>query len=434
MAITGAAALAGGIAVGTGTVAMSTVLVAGLALTAVGLVTKTPWLTKLGGGMSMGSGIGSMAAGAGAGATAAGAGADATTAGINSASVADSVGAGSQAAGDVAANTTAAATDTGVAVGAPMAADTGVTATPLADAASTTQAATSTTGAAQAVDPSLTQAANPNAANSINANMSTPSPASQAIAGDTSGYGGTASGSSASGAGSAGNVNPANVNPANANPANVNTPNTIAANNAAASPVAPGNQAPSGQMPVNVSSQGITNAPTAAGPATPSALGGPITGGYSQGNAVVSDANSYGFELPQSQALDAGTLTGSGPGLTTGSNYMGNLLQRMGQWYKDLTPEGKLTVGQIGSGLVQGIGTGVSNMITQREQLALAQQQQDFEHANMSGASSVPKVGVMPSYGANPYTNRNTQATTQATTTPAYPAPQTGLINSAQAA
>lgn len=421
MAITGAAAIVGGIATAGGVAAgvtlttMATIIgVAGLAITAVGMITHTPWLTKIGGGLGLAGGVASAGSAIGSAAGAAGATADATTTSINTASA---VTPGVQASGDLAATNLAA---DGVTVGGPMSATTGVTATPLGDVAASSyggvEAGTSAAGgAAQSaastpVDTATQAALNPAQGTTINNALASQSPASQVIAD------------------SGGNVNAVNANAPNINPANVNTPNTVANNIAAPSSVTPvGQNSVVGGVP------------------TPSAVGGPITGGYSQGNAYVGQ-DAYGFspgtsagDLNVSNAsnfnvngLDAGTLNGTGPGVQSPGNFFANAADKIGQWYSDLSPNGKLTVGQMGMGLLQGVGTGVASIYNSQQQLKLAQAQQDFEHANMSGAASVPKVGVMPSYGANPYTNANSQATTTATTTPAYTAPRAGLINSAQ--
>lgn len=393
MAITGAAAIAG-VAAGVAGVSTTAIVVAGLALTAVGMITKNSVLSKLGGGLSLGAAGAGLASSA---LSAASTTADATTSAINGASTADAVGAGSQAAGDVAASTTAAATDTGVSVGAPIAADSGVVSSPLADSAGGLQTAASGTGAVAApVDPATAQAINPASQTSINASLASQSPADQAIAADSSGYGGSAAGTSQSGAA---NANAVNANAANVNPANVNAPNTVQANISADSSVAPGSQAPA------MSAEQSPNA----------------TGMTGTGSPMGFDSNS---------GLDAGTMNGTGNGLQAPSSWLGTTMQSMGNWWSGLTPQSQLAVGQSAAGLLSGIGGGALNMITEDKKMSLAQQEQNFQMANSSGAASVPKVGVMPSYGANPYANANANATP--TATPAFQGatPKAGLINS----
>jgi hypothetical protein len=382
MAITGGAALVAGVAGTVGGISTTAIMVAGLAITAVGIITKNPLLMKIGGGMSLGSGVAGAANGAGAAAEGAAASAapDATSAAITAPSVAETAGAGSQAAGDVAASNLG---DVGVSAvtgsGAPMGFD---TAASLSNAA---PAVTDATGglAATPVDSSLAQAANPNAGNSINANLAATdtSPAAQSAATP--------------------NMNPANVNPANTNAANVNAPNTNQANLAANSPVAPGSQAPvgvpgqSGASDVAAANTGVTGS------------GAPM-----------------GYNTPSN--LSAGMLNGSAE-MTPPSNYMGGVLDAIGKWWTGAGDKTQSAVIQGGLGVVSGVGKGALDMISAQQQTALKQQLQTFQMNNMSGASSVPKVGVTPSNGANPYANANTPTPAFAGTTP-----RAGLINTAQ--
>lgn len=398
MAITGAAAIAGGIATAGGVAAgvtlttMATIVgVAGLALTAVGMITGTPWLTKIGGGLGLAGGVASAGSAIGSAAGAAGTAADATTTGINSASVADTVGAGSQAAGDVAA--TNLATD-GVTVGGPMAATSGVTASPLGDVAASSyggvEAGTSAAGGAvqgatsTPIDAATQAALNPAQGTSINYNLASQSPASQVMAD------------------SGPNFNPVNTNAVNDNAANFNPPNTVANNIATDSSVTPGSQAPLGSA-----QQAAVNSPV----------------------GVTGDGAPYGFSNPN--GLDAGTLNGTGS-ITPPSSFAGQLWKAVSDWWGNAGDKTQAAVLQGGLGFLGQAGKGALEMMGTNATLAQKQQLQDFQMRNMSGAGSVPKVGVAPSNGANPYTNANNQAMTTATTTPAFPARAPGLINSAQ--
>lgn len=341
MAITGGAALIGAVAAGSGYVAVSTVVIAGLAMSAVGMVTGNKLLSKLGGGLSIGAGIGGLAGGlmgAGAGAAGgaasdvastasatAGTAADATTTAIAAPSIADAAGAGSQAAGDLAEGTLGTAATTGS--GAPVAF--GGVAAP--------------EGAA--VDSTLAAAANPTAGNSINANL----------AADTSPAASTAAPAQAS--------------------------NTIASNIAAPSPSADA---------MGLNGQTGSGAP-------------------------------MGFSNPG--GVDAGTFNGTGQGLTTGSSFMGDLAKNVSGWWGGLDSKEKLVVGQVGAGLVQGIGSGALNMMSESQKQKLLQQQQQFRINNMSGAGAIPTVSIQPT-GAMPY------SAPTATTTPVYAG--AGLINGAK--
>lgn len=230
MAITGAAAIAAGVAGTVGAVSTTAIMVAGLAITAVGVITKNSTLMKIGGGIGLGSGIAGAANGLSGAASAASA-ADSTGAAIQAPSIADAAGAGSQAAGDIAASNTPADLIAGY---GSSAVDTGDGLINSAGVQSATDAAVNAGGqtasdAAQApVDTSLNSAGN----NSIAQNLTSQSPAQQAVQSSV-----------------APNTNPLNTNAANVNAANVNPANApdIATNTSAASPVAPGAQAAAGQ-------------------------------------------------------------------------------------------------------------------------------------------------------------------------------------------
>jgi len=366
MAITGAAAIVGGVAAGL-TGATTVIAIAGLAITAVGLITKNQTLMKIGGGLSLGSSAAGLAGGAAAGASGA---ADATTAGINAPSVADAAGAGSQAAGDVAAQSTAAATATStpadlIAGYGASAVDPGLIGG--AAAQTSTEAAISgaggLNGSVAPVDPALNSAA----ANGIDQNLAAVSPAQQAVQSDVA---------------ASTNVNPANVNAANANPANINpaNTNTIAQNTATASPVAPGTQAP--------------NAATAT-----TGSGAP----YAFNSATAYTPVQNGLQAPSSWWQD--TLS----------------------WFQD--PKNNSLM-QVGGGLLKGVGQGALTALAPDSRAKILGEQYAFERANLSGAGAIPTVNMRPSGAASPYKNptqvqQAADAAVKSTTTPAYP----GIIN-----
>lgn len=345
MAITGAAAIAG-IAAGTvGGVSTAVIVGAGLALTAVGMITKTPWLSKIGGGLSMGGGIGGAIGGvsAGVGAAAADAGAagaatDATTAAIAAPSAADAAGAGAQAAGNVAENTMAT-----VGSGAPMgyggaAAATDVTSGLASTATDAASGAASSVGDAASA---LSSAANPAAAGSIDANLAAPSLAQSAAA----------QGSSPAVAAAAQGSAP--------------TADSIGANLQAAS------QAPGGQA--------MSNVATAANNAVPG-TGAPMGFGSSVGSSPVTGA----------------------PALDAPSSFFGKL----SSWWGDLDSKEKLGMMQMGAGLVQGVGKGALDMMAPN-QVNVNQQQLDARTKNMS-AAAMPTVGFSANPNARPYANTAT--------------------------
>lgn len=359
MAITGVAAIA---AVGASTVVSTTaIVVAGLAVTAVGMITGNSLLKKIGGGLSIGAAGAGLAQGLGT--SAATVAPDAATSGMNAASVADAAGAGSQAAGNVAESTMAT-----VGSGAPM----GYSVADTAASAVTGSGAPVAFGsqAAQAVDPALTAAANPAMGNSINASLSSPSQAMQSVASDTASQAAQTAGTAAP----------------NVNPSNAFTPNTIASNTNAASAVAPGSQA--------------------AAPAT-----GAVPG---------LDGVSY----------SGGGVVNGGTGLQSSGSWMQDTMNSMGKWWSGLDDKSKLAVGQTAAGLVQGVGSGAMSMLSASKAQQLAQEQQDFQHANLSGAGSIPTVKMAPT-GAQPYkTPAQVQQAAQQTVTPQYQ--NTGLVNGAK--
>lgn len=372
MAITGAAAIAAGVAGTVGAVSTTAIMVAGLAITAVGIITKNPLLMKIGGGIGLGSGVAGAASGVGsaaAGSAAAGS-ADATSAAVAAPSIADAAGAGSQAVGDVAANTLATGAVPGLEGVAYAGSSAGglvngaTTAGAVADAAST--GATGALGNAAPVDSALQ-----GAGDSISQSMATPSQASQSVASDVSTQAAQAAGT--------GNVNPSNAF----------TPNSIAANTNAPNAVAPGSQVPTGA--VNADGTMATTGSGAPMGFSPSAT--PIPNG-------LQDSGSWWTSL--------------------------------GKFWNGLDSKGQLAVGQTAAGLVQGVGQGALTMMGQQSAQRIQQQQQDFEHANMSGAGSVPKINTTPSGAASPYATpaqiqQTATSVVQPTVTPAF-----GLVNRAR--
>jgi hypothetical protein len=400
MAITGAAAI-GAVAAGVAGVSTTTILVAGLAITAVGYVTNSSLLKKIGGGMSLGAGVSGVAAGLSG---AAGAG-DAATSGMAAASPADVAGAGSQAAGNVAEATTAAATDTSAA--AASAADTaGVGAntygfstglSPMTDGAASQFAVGPLDSGAAGLANSGVNTANSGLVNqSINDAIAQPGPNASSL-GQSSGA--------------------ANTNPFNSNPVNVNEPNTIAANTNAASPVAPGSQ----------SYGGVADGS--------SASGGPVTG--ANGNAVPG-SNNYGFTTdgtPAGSGIDQATASMNasvspvpGPsgtyGMQSSMDTWNQFLNKMQTTWGDLSQYTKNGVFQTTAGLAQGLGQGALSMLSASKQQQLLKEQQDYEHANMS-AAAMPTVNIQPGT-TNPYLTK-TGTFTGAT-------PSVGLINKAATA
>lgn len=373
MAITGGAAIVGAVAAGSGYVAVSTVVIAGLALTAVGAITGNKLLSKIGGGLSIGSGVGGLAAG-GAGAAGAAAGAtDSTTAAIGADSaVTTGAGAGSQAAGDLA-DSTLGATGSGAPMGfgaasgvdAATGAQVGATGLATATDAATGVApvlGTSANTGVSPVDNALSAAGN----NTIDSSLASQSPAQSLIAGNQT----------------TPVAAPVNANAANVNAANVNPVNSIAANTAAAAPTT------------------TAPAPAAASASATTGSGAPVAFGSTGANAVTQDS----------------------------SSWMGNL-------WNSLDAHGKLAVGQTAAGLVSGVGQGAMNAIAAGKKTAL-DKQQTFEQNNMTGASSVPTVNMAPVAGAaSPYAtptqvNQNAQAATAPITQ--LTAAQKGLIKGVQ--
>lgn len=376
MAITGAAAIVGAVAAGSGYVAVSTVLMVGLAVSAVGMITKNQTLMKIGGGLGMGAG----GVGAAQGIAAGGAGAAESSAAAAGQTAPSAVAPGVQAAGDLGEN---------VVVGGAMDATTGVTATPLAESA-----ASGATGAAGSEGVSLgtnamgdatqavNSAANP-AATSINSAINGASPAAANIGGssaaqaaDTGGFGGAASGSSASGGS-----------------------DTIASNVAQQSSVAPGPQAAAPVAPAAPTTQGATApvAPTDGGAPVPNS-GMPAPGSAASG--TTGTGAPLGFNNPM--GVPAGNAVTQDPA---------GWWTSMQKWFTDLDSHGKLAVGQSVSGLVSGVGKGVASYISEDQKLALEKQKYADQVRN---ANSIPTVGM--------------------TVNPNYKSPGLGLVNSAKKA
>lgn len=411
MAITGAAAIAG-IAAGTvGAVSTTTIMVAGLALTAVGYITNSSLLKKIGGGLSLGGGVSGAAAGAagaaGAGADAAGA-ADAAQSGMDAASVADSAGAGSQAAGDVAASATASATST------PADLISGYGGT--ADAASSGADAASAAGSVApgaAVDSGM----NVDAAGqglvdqSINANLASQSPAMQGV-GQSSGAATTS-------------ANPANAFTPNSNPAN-----SIAANTNAQSAVTPGsqaagNQAAYGDYGGTESGSSASGGPTVANGQTADVGGGNVATTADPTGSGYSSPQGFGSAVgPDGTAQAANMAPASGANIMDPSDYWNQAMSKFQSTWGDMMNKyGNSTWARTGAGLAQGLGQGALSMLSASKQQQLAAQEQAWQHANMTGAA-MPTVGFSPStqnpFATQPYTGATPKAAS------------TGLINSAK--
>jgi hypothetical protein len=95
------------------------------------------------------------------------------------------------------------------------------------------------------------------------------------------------------------------------------------------------------------------------------------------------------------------------------------------QWFTDPKNNGLM---QLGGGLIKGVGQGVGAMI-QSSQSGKLTDQQKWEQANMTGASSVPTVNIRPSGAASPYASpqqvQQAASTAVNTTTPPYQ----GIVN-----
>lgn len=374
MAITGVAAIGAAVAGGLG-VSATVIAVAGLAITAVGLITKNSTLMKIGGGIGLGAGASALASGIGSAAT--GAGADATSSAISAPSVADASGAGSQAAGDVAEAASSTPDDliSGYTGASDAAGDSaglvnGAGVQTVSDAAVNQAGAPLGVGGSQGAVAPVDQSLNGAANNSINNMLSDASPADANVATP--------------------NANVANVNPANANVANVNPANTndITSNTTAASPVAPGATAPGSQTA------------DAAGQTATTGSGAPM--GFDASNAYTPVQN--GLQAPSSWWQD--TLT----------------------WMQNPKNNGLM---QAGAGLIKGVGQGVGSVISANVSKQMTAQQQ-WEDANNTGAASVPTVNLHPTGAPSPYKTpaQIQQAASQATATatPAF----NGIVNKAR--
>jgi hypothetical protein len=338
----------------------------GLAVTAVGMVTKNQTLMKIGGGLSLGSGAGSLAAGA------ANAGASAASSSVAAAgqSASSAVAPGAMAAGNVAESTMAT-----VGSGAPMGYGGGALAEQAASGAAGAAGSEGVSLGANAATDALAStnaAANP-AGTTIAEGLNASSPASQALASSGGGgFGGAAEGASASGG-------PASAGASGAGSAATDTlqQGLDAASNAPGSQVA-APAAPSASAP--------------AAPATPG-VGYPSTDTAALANSGVGGSNSAGFTMPNGAAGSAGASNAYGFQMQEPASFW----QGMTKWFSDLDSHGKLAVGQTAAGLVQGIGKGAGDWMSANEKTKFEKQKYNTEQAN---ANSIPtwNVSVNPNY------------------------------------
>lgn len=353
MAITGGAALVGALAVGTEVATITTVMMVGLAVTAVGMVTKNAMLTKIGGGLGMGAGGAGLAGLGSAGAGAASEGAAAAGQAAESA-----VAPGSLAAGNVA--------EGQIAVGGAMDATSGVTATPLAESAAGGYGGVAEgTSATSEASAAMNGAANPNAGNSIAEGINATSPAAQSIAAPSAAQAGTGAPAGFGGVGGSGATSAA--------PAS-----SIGDSLGAQSSVVPGPQA---AAPVT---------PTVGAPVTPTdgAVPAPNSGMPAPGSAA---SGTTGSGAPNGFSNPAGTPAGN-----VVAQDPANWWTSMSDWFTKLDPHSKLAVGQTAAGLVQGIGSGAGTYMSNEQKLALDKQKYADQ---VSNANAVPTVGLSVNQG-----------------------------------
>lgn len=356
MAITGVAAIGAAVAGGLG-VSATVIAVAGLAITAVGLITKNSTLMKIGGGIGLGAGASALASGIGSAAT--GAGADATSSAISAPSVADASGAGSQAAGDVAEAASSTPDDliSGYTGASDAAGDSaglvnGAGVQTASDAAVNQAGAPLGTGGSQGAVAPVDQSLNGAANNSINNMLSDASPADANVATP--------------------NANVANVNPANTN--------DIASNTAAASPVAPGATAPGSQTA------------DAAGQTATTGSGAPM--GFDASNAYTPVQN--GLQAPSSWWQD--TLT----------------------WMQNPKNNGLMQAGAgLIKGVGQGVGSVISANVS--KQMTAQQQWEDANNTGAASVPTVNlhPTGA-PSPYKTPAQIQQAASQAAATATPAF--------------
>ena len=64
-------------------------------------------------------------------------------------------------------------------------------------------------------------------------------------------------------------------------------------------------------------------------------------------------------------------------------------------WWNGLPPQGKLAVGQIGSGLVSGLGKGAADYMSESRKYDYLENERNYQRANLS-AAGMPVINVRP--------------------------------------
>lgn len=94
----------------------------------------------------------------------------------------------------------------------------------------------------------------------------------------------------------------------------------------------------------------------------------------------------YGFDLSGKTATGT-TSTGA---LKTSDSWFGDTFKGISDWWGNLDAKEKLAAAQMGSGLVQGIGGGVGNYMTNERKMQFEEEARDYRRANLA---NVPAIG-----------------------------------------
>jgi hypothetical protein len=155
--------------------------------------------------------------------------------------------------------------------------------------------------------------------------------------------------------------------------------------------------------------QGAAGAPGLAGGAPASAAGGlspSVTSAPGLSAAGIGEASGISAWADVG-AAGAATAPMPAPWYAANSSYQGTTLQASGSWWdglkkfwKDLDSPGKLAVGQVGMGLVQGMGEGMMTMQAEDRKYDFLENERDYQRNNMSyvpNFSFGPKSGIVNS-------------------------------------
>ena len=163
----------------------------------------------------------------------------------------------------------------------------------------------------------------------------------------------------------------------------------------AAVSVAPGTSYTAPSQPIGQLQQPVMDGPAV----TPAASGQPAstvgaptsadpTGTNNPGQTTIQQANDTAAQTARD---DVAAQQAAGKAMANPDSYWKSIQD----WWNGLTPQGKLAVGQIGSGLVSGLGKGAADYMSESRKYDYLENERNYQRANLS-AAGMPVINVRP--------------------------------------